>query len=80
MATQDPGWWGKTKWKQPDYHTPSNCTGKKTRANQTDCLVYEKVILEPDDKNDGHDEVFCEGDCQGWIHRQCAGLTHPAFD
>ena len=61
---------------------PPNCAGKKTRANQTDCLVCEKGILEPDDKNDGHDAVFCEGDCQGWIyiHRQCAGLTRPAFD
>ena len=59
---------------------PPNYTGKKTRANQTDCLVCEKVISEPDYKNDGHDAVFCEGDCQGWIHGQCTGLTRPAFD
>ena len=24
--------------------------------------------------------MFCEGNCQGWLHRACAGLTHLAFD
>jgi len=24
--------------------------------------------------------VFYEGSYQGWLHRKCAGLTHPAFD
>lgn len=23
---------------------------------------------------------FCEGTCQKWLHRTCAGLTDPAFD
>ena len=27
-----------------------------------------------------HEAVFCEGVCQDWLHRKCAGLTRPAFD
>ena len=44
------------------------------------CLVYECATLDSDENTEGHDAVFCEGDCQGWIHRTCAGLTRPAFD
>ena len=44
------------------------------------CLVCEDVILEVSKNEEGHEAVFCEGDCQGWIHRKCACLTRPAFD
>jgi hypothetical protein len=30
-------------------------------------------------KRKGHDSVFCDGVCQEWIHRQCAGLSTTAF-
>jgi len=36
--------------------------------------------LEPGDNIDGDEAVFCEGDCQGWIHRKYAGITHPVFE
>jgi len=28
----------------------------------------------------GNKAIFCKGDCQGWIHRKYAGMTHSAFD
>ena len=37
-------------------------------------------MLDSDENTEGHDAVFCEGDYQGWIHRICATLTHPAFE
>jgi len=46
----------------------------------TACLICEEPILKADEHCVGDDAVFCEGDCQGWLHRQCAGVTHPAFD
>ena len=46
--------------KRPAQHSPPDCSGKKSKAN---CLICEKVILEPDDKTDGHKALFCEGDC-----------------
>ena len=70
----------KTKRKQPDHHTPPKATEKKSKANQTKCLICEETILEPDEKTYGHDEVYYEGDCQGWMHRQCAGLSRFNFD
>ena len=41
--------------------------------------MCEKVIMESTDKKDGHEVVYCEGECQTWIHRQCAGLTRTMF-
>ena len=44
------------------------------------CLVCEKAILESDEETDGHEALFCKGECQGWIHRMCAGITHIGYD
>ena len=30
-------------------------------------------------KKKGHDLVFCDGVCQDWLHRQCAGLSKASF-
>jgi len=70
----------KVKRKNPIHNTPHNINViKKTKETEDDsqieCLISDKVILEPGDK-----AVFCEGDCQGWIHRQCAGITHPVLE
>ena len=71
------------------HDTPvSRIAGKKTKGglvgtNENEinkCLVCEDVILEASENEEGHEAVYCEGDCQGWIHRRCAGLTRPAFD
>jgi len=42
-----------------------------------DCLICEEAILEPSDTCVGDEAVFCEGSCQGWLHRKCASV---AFD
>ena len=43
------------------------------------CIVCEKAIKELSAKSKGEDGIFCEGICQGWIHRQCAGIPKPVF-
>ena len=70
----------KAKGKRPAQHSPPNCTGKKSKADEIDCLVCEKAILESDEETDGHEALFCEGECQGWIHRKCAGITRIGYD
>ena len=55
--------------KQPAQHLPSDRSEKKSKADEANCFICEK---EPDDETDGHEALFCEGDCQGWIYRQCA--------
>ena len=78
------------KRKQPMHNTPpSNAVEKKTKSatniedvqNDSEvCLVCNRVIVEPSETTEGQEAVFCEGNCQGWLHRACAGLTRPAFD
>ena len=76
-----------TKRKQPVHNTPpSGVAGKKTKGTLEEddkceiCIVCGCTILEASESTEGQDAVFCEEDCQGWIHRMCAGLSRPAFD
>ena len=59
--------------------SPPKRKSKNVKNSEADCIVCEEAILEPGENSDGDEAVFCEGDCQGWIHRKCAGLTRPAF-
>ena len=53
---------------------------KGGKNSEADCLVCEEPILESGEHCEVNEAVFCEGSCQGWLHRKCAGLTHLAFD
>ena len=77
------------KRKQPIHNTPPSIVTEKKQKSVTDtekdvqcevCLVCDQIIVEADETTEGQDAVFCEGDCQGWIHRVCAGLTRSAFE
>ena len=69
----------KTKRKLQGISPPkSKVKGGKT--SKADCLICEEPILEADDHCIGDEAVFCEGHCQGWLHRKCAEVTHPTFD
>lgn len=48
----------------------------RARKTKVKCLVCDKVVV---DGTDGHESIYCEGVCQGWLHRWCAGLTKPQF-
>ncbi len=48
-------------------------------AAKINCLICEKVIKEPEGKSKGHDSIFCDGTCQGWLHRTCAGIPKLIF-
>ena len=61
----------KTKQKRLDHNSPPNYVGKKAK---TLCLICEKVVLDSDERTEGRDAVFCEGDCQGWMHQQFVEL------
>ena len=36
------------------------------------CVVCEKLI---EDNGKGQESIYCEGKCDGWMHRVCAGLS-----
>lgn len=44
------------------------------------CPICEDQILEAKGKRKGQDAIFCDGTCQSWLHRGCAGLSHKAFE
>lgn len=60
--------------------TPPKSKAKGGKTSEADCLICLEPILEADDHCVGEEAVFCEGQCQGWIHRKCAGVPRPVFD
>jgi len=60
--------------------SPPKRNAKGGKTSEADCLICEDPILEADEHCAGEDALFCEGNCQGWLHRRCAGVTRPAFD
>ena len=51
----------------------------KTKKKFT-CPICLELIVDATPKTPGQDAVYCDGLCQTWIHRQCAGLSKPAFN
>ncbi len=52
--------------------------GSESQAKEVhQCLFCDKPIK---DGKQGQESIFCEGDCQGWIHRTCACLSKKAFE
>ena len=43
------------------------------------CPVCLENIIESTELKEGHDAIYCEGACDGWLHRQCAGLSKVVF-
>ena len=46
----------------------------------TMCSICLDPIVYASDDHDGQDSVYCEGLCDGWIHRRCAGLFVSTFN
>ena len=61
-------------------NSPPKRTPKNIKNSEANCIVCKEPILEAGEHCKGDEAVFCEGDCQGWIHRKCAGVTRSAFD
>ena len=43
------------------------------------CPICLEAIIEPTKTKLGHDAIFCDGFCDSWLHRKCAGLSKPLF-
>ena len=46
----------------------------------SNCPVCEEVIKEPTDKAPGDEAIFCEGQCEAWFHRKCAGISKKVYE
>ena len=67
------------KRKLPPGPTNNPTPSKGTPSRSYTCPVCEEVIKDSSDSCEGDDSVFCDGLCQTWFHRKCAGLTKKAF-
>ena len=60
-----------------------NTGGSITKGNVSTvaylCKICDDAIVEPGGKRKGDDSIFCNGICNGWIHRQCARTRFIAF-
>ena len=43
------------------------------------CSICDESIKEPTKRVKGDDSIYCEGYCEAWIHRRCAGLSVVNF-
>ena len=48
----------------------------KKKQSQCICPVCDEAII---DGKKGQESIHCEGLCQSWFHRKCAGLSRAAF-
>ena len=44
------------------------------------CPICSESIEDKVGKRKGHDAIFCDGACQEWLHRLCAGLSKASFE
>ena len=56
---------------------PSHGNSKKSKAEV--CPICDVFVRDCDDKSKSDDALFCEGDCQAWLHRKCVGMTRKLY-
>lgn len=52
--------------------------GQKDKE-KTVCPVCDEHIVDATDGKLGQESIFCDGACQAWLHRKCAGLSKSTF-
>ena len=66
---------------------PPKKSGKATPAkgkSDVVCPMCEELIIDAGSSNSkkgnsGQESIFCEGVCNAWLHRSCAGLNKITF-
>ena len=53
---------------------------RKGKDKDCTCPICDDQILDAKGRRKGHDAIFCDGTCQTWLHRGCAGLSRRAFE
>jgi len=71
---------GRKTTESPDKVSGASKEAKKRKQGEEYiCPICADIIIENTDEVVGHDAIFCEGICNSWLHRQCAGLSKPLF-
>ena len=57
----------------------SNDLKKKKEGDVFVCPICVEVIVETTETTEGQDAIFCESQCNTWLHRKCAGISKAVF-
>ena len=52
---------------------------KNTQTSAVMCSVRENGIVDASSNTTGEDSIKCEGLCNAWLHRTCAGMSKASF-
>lgn len=52
---------------------------KKSKSTCFVCPICDESIKDSSTRVSGQDSVFCDGVCNTWLHRRCAGLSKMLF-
>ena len=69
----------RTKRQRPANGSPTKCSKKRRDKGTFVCPVCLENIVEGTKIKPGQDAVYCEGICDTWLHRKCAGLPKSIF-
>ena len=61
--------------------SPQNLSQPKKTKKKGGCTcpICLEVIQDASKSKKGHDAIYCEGQCNSWLHRGCAGLPKSVF-
>ena len=69
--------------KVPSKSTQKNSKGAKVASDQNTsvvtCPICSELVRDLDGEVAGHDGLFCDGECQSWLHRWCAGVMRQSY-
>ena len=70
-----PSKFGMASKKKPEKETERRLGRRDMKAQKTHCCMCCKVVEDCRD-----DALFCEGQCQKWLHRYCASVTVEQYE
>ena len=59
---------------KPTDRTPP---GKSKKSKESEVYLICDIVIR--DGDDPDDVLYCEGDCQGWLHRKCVCMTKKRY-
>jgi len=66
--------------RSPSESSPNVGKKKPKKRGTSMCPICLEKIVESTKTKTGQDAIFCEGACDAWLHRRCAGLSKPVFN
>ena len=52
---------------------------EKTTGSSEVCPICAEYIIDATDTHEGEEALFCDGSCQCWFHRCCAGVSQARY-